>query len=114
MYRKILVFLTCLIVTTTALAGFQGPGAKPQSVTAKAVNQLKDDVQVTLVGKLERQIGSENYIFRDDSGTVEVEIDKKVFKNHTVTPKNQIRITGEVDKGRNATTVEVKQLEVLK
>ena len=55
------------------------------------------------------------YIFKDATGEIRVKIERKVFRGNTVTPENQIRITGKMDKDEGKDIeIDVKSLEVLK
>ena len=65
----------------------------------------------TLEGKLVKHLGGENYLFRDDSGEVEVEVDGDVWRGTEVGPDDLIRVRGEVDHSWNKTEVEVEHLE---
>ncbi|PPS64998.1 hypothetical protein CRX72_00175 [Pantoea sp. BRM17] len=46
-------------------------------VTVKQAEEMKDDSWITVRGTLEKQTGDEDYLFRDSSGTMKVEIDHK-------------------------------------
>lgn len=100
-----------------AAGGFSGPvsGAMADTV-AKAVT-LGDDSPVVLTGNIVSQVvgSKDKFIFKDATGEVRVEIDRKVFADRTVTPQNTIRITGKVDKdlGKDV-EIDVKALEILK
>ena len=72
---------------------------------------MADDQWVTLEGKLVKHLGGENYMFRDDSGEVEVEVDGDVWRGTEVGPDDLIRVRGEVDHSWNKTEVEVEHLE---
>jgi uncharacterized protein (TIGR00156 family) len=90
--------------------GFTGPVTV---LTVEQAKNLKEDTQVTLRGKIERHIGGENYLFRDASGTVEVEIDSDRWAGQNITPQDQIEIFGEVEKNWNAVEIDVKRLRKL-
>lgn len=97
--------------------GFAGPGAQTQAMTVQQVKNLPDDARVTLVGCIVNQLprDDDKYTFRDNTGEIVVDIDRKDFRGQTVTPQNLVRISGEVDKEWNrAVEIDVKSLEVLK
>ncbi|WP_265503783.1 YgiW/YdeI family stress tolerance OB fold protein, partial [Providencia heimbachae] len=86
----------------------------PQEQNKVSVAQLKDladDSWATLEGNLVKHLGGENYMFRDASGEVEVEVDQDVWRGTEVGPDDLIRIRGEVDHSWNKTEVEVESLE---
>ncbi len=76
--------------------GFTGPTIAPTTV-AEAL-KLSDDTPVVLVGKIEKNLGHEKYLFKDASGSVIVEIDDDDWNGVNVTPADTIEIRGEVDK----------------
>ncbi|WP_108652140.1 YgiW/YdeI family stress tolerance OB fold protein [Dongshaea marina] len=93
----------------TTKGGFVG-AADTLTTVDKAKTQ-SDDTWVTLQGKIEKRVGSDDYIFRDNTGTINVEIDHKRWEGQTVTPKDTVKIQGEIDKDWNSVEVEVKQLQ---
>lgn len=100
-----------------AAGGFEGPvsGAMADTV-AKAVT-LGDDSPVVLTGNIVSQVAGskDKFTFKDATGEVRVEIDRKVFAGRTVTPKDTVRIIGKVDKdlGKDV-KIDAKALEILK
>ncbi len=83
---------------------------------AKAVT-LGDDSPVVLTGNIVSQVAGskDKFTFKDSTGEVRVEIDRKVFAGRTVTPKDTVRIMGKVDKdfGKDV-KIDAKALEILK
>lgn len=82
-------------------------------VTVKQAESMKDDSWVTLRGQLEKQTGHEDYLFRDQSGTMKVEIDDKRWNGQSVSPKDQVELSGELDKDSNSIELDVKQVRKL-
>ncbi|MFJ7171630.1 YgiW/YdeI family stress tolerance OB fold protein [Citrobacter freundii] len=92
--------------------GFAGP-----SPAVSSVSQAKtrwDDAWVVLEGHIIRQVGHELYEFRDNSGTVYVEIDDKYWMGQIVSPTDKVRIEGEVDRDWDGMNIDVKNIRVLK
>ncbi|EAB8633196.1 YgiW/YdeI family stress tolerance OB fold protein [Salmonella enterica subsp. enterica] len=92
--------------------GFTGP-----SPAVSSVSQAKtrwDDAWVVLEGNIIRQVGHEMYEFRDNSGTVYVEIDDKYWMGQSVSPTDKVRIEGEVDRDWDGMNIDVKNIRVLK
>ncbi len=81
-----------------AKGGFQGPSAISGPSKVSDVKNMKDDTQVIMVGKIEKSLGDEKYLFTDASGSITIEIDDDDWNGLTVTPQNTIEVTGEVDK----------------
>ena len=79
-------------------------------VTVKQAEEMKDDSWITVRGQLEKQIGDEDYLFRDATGTMKVEIDHKRWDGLTITPKDRVELTGELDKDFNSIELDVKRV----
>ncbi len=70
-----------------------------------------------LTGSIVRRAGGdrEHYIFRDRTGEILVDIDGRHFRGRTVTSRNLVCISGEVDReSMTRTKVGVKRLEILR
>jgi uncharacterized protein (TIGR00156 family) len=98
--------------------GFIDPKNPAAVMTTLQIQTAADDTYCVLEGFIvERATGPdahERYVFKDDSGTVIVEIEDRVFAGRTITPQTKIRLYGEVEKEnfRN-NEVEVKRIEIL-
>ena len=106
----IIGMLTLMSVSSFAMAAYTGP-MEQNKVSVAQLKDLADDSWATLEGKLVKHLGGENYLFRDESGEVEVEVDEKVWRGTEVGPDDLIRIRGEVDHSRNKTELDVESLE---
>lgn len=95
----------------TRQGGFVDKNATP--TTAAKAKDLKDDSWVTLRGNITERLSDDRYLFRDASGTVNVEIDQKRWNGQNVTPQDQVEIQGKVDKDWNEFEIEVKQITKL-
>ncbi len=113
MYQKITLLFVALVMSVSAYAGFEGPGAPAAVTTVVSINDLNDDDTVTLEGNLLRKIQKERYLFKDKTGEIEVEIDDKKLRDIKVTPETPIRITGEVDKDWFSISVEADSVEII-
>lgn len=122
-YILSLLLVACLSVPAFAAykgpqagqgGGFSGPVSGSMADTVAAAKQLADDSRVVLTGHITSQLaGSKNeYIFKDDTGEIQVEIAPKVFRGIDITPDDKVRISGKVDKdlGRDI-EIDVKVLE---
>ncbi len=112
------IFLMALLglVAVTAHAqtgGFNGPDGR-ELVTALKVQELADDTNVRLVGYIVRKTGDEEYEFKDDSGTLIVEIDDDDWHGLEVSPADKVQLTGEVDKERAGNTIDVDSVQLVK
>ncbi|STD22806.1 protein YgiW [Enterobacter asburiae] len=74
------------------------------------MKDLKDDAWVKLRGNITERLSDDRYTFRDESGTVVVEIDHKRWNGVTVTPQDKVELQGKVDKDWNGFEIDVKQV----
>lgn len=96
---------------TTTQGGFSGPSAA--LTTVDKVKSLSDDTWVMLQGNIEQRVGDDTYTFRDATGTLTVEIDKKRWNGQTITPKDKVQLEGKVDKDWSNVEVDVKNIKKL-
>jgi uncharacterized protein (TIGR00156 family) len=113
MKNKHLVFLGILLslVSLTVNAqqgGYRGPGAV--AITVEEAKNLRDDSPVILQGTIERFLGDEKYTFSDDSGTITIEIDNKIWSGLSVDQYDTVEITGKLDRDFTGIEVEVKTI----
>jgi uncharacterized protein (TIGR00156 family) len=114
--KKHRIFGVCLMMAVLSSAsvfgqGYQGPGLPP--VTVQEAKSLRDDSPVVLRGKIERFLGDEKYTFTDDSGSIIIEIDNRLWKGLSVDQNDTVEITGEVDKDFTRTKVEASSIKIL-
>ncbi|WP_145548180.1 YgiW/YdeI family stress tolerance OB fold protein [Yersinia massiliensis] len=100
------------VTQTTTNGGFSGPNVG--AVTVEKAKTMSDDTWVTLRGNIEQRIGGEHYIFRDATGTINVDIDHKRWNGLTITPKDTVELYGEIDKDWNSVELDVKQVTKIK
>ncbi|WP_195918377.1 YgiW/YdeI family stress tolerance OB fold protein [Erwinia sorbitola] len=88
--------------------GFSGPNGTV--ATVKQAQDMRDDAWVTMRGHIEKRIGDEEYLFRDATGTMTVEIDDKRWDGQTIGPKDQVELQGKLDKDFNSLELDVKHV----
>ena len=99
-----------------SLGGFQGPTGQANVTTVDQARKAFDDTPVTLTGNIVERVAGhdDDYLFRDATGQIVVDIDHELFQGRTVTPQTRVRISGEVDWDLlRPTTIDVKWLEIL-
>jgi uncharacterized protein (TIGR00156 family) len=96
------------LTVTAQQGGYKGPGAVATTV-ADAKN-LRDNTPVILQGKIERFLGDEKYLFSDDSGSIVIEIDNRVWGNLSIDHNDVIEIDGEIDRDFRGNEVEVRTI----
>lgn len=96
-----------------ARGGFTGSSAEPTAATVQQARSMNDDQHVVLRGTIERRLSHDKYTFRDQTGSIEVEIDDDVWKGLSVGQHDRVEIFGEVDRHRNSVDIEVKRIQKL-
>ncbi|CAM4057189.1 YgiW/YdeI family stress tolerance OB fold protein [Serratia silvae] len=96
---------------TSPQGGFSGPSAA--LTTVDKVKSMSDDTWVMLQGNIEQRVGDDTYTFRDATGTLTVEIDRKRWNGQTITPKDKVQLEGKVDKDWSNVEVDVKNIKKL-
>ena len=94
--------------TQSQSGGFVGPNGS--ITTVASAKSLRDDAWVTLRGNIVERISDDLHVFKDATGTVNVDIDHKRWNGVTVTPQDVVEIQGEVDKDWNSVEIDVKQI----
>ena len=124
--KKILFFMICLFVfavltVNAQQGGFNGGQGSEQggfrgpsniSSVAEALS-FRDDTPVILRGNILRSLGNERYLFSDSTGTITIEIERRVWGTLSVDENDQVEISGEIDRDRNRIEVEVKRIRRL-
>lgn len=99
--------------------GFDGPISGAMAETVEKSKDLPDGARVLLTGNIVSRIAGEKdeFIFKDSTGEIPVEISIKKFQGKRVTPQDKVRISGKVDRGKktaNDIKIEVRMLELIK
>ena len=111
--------LSLILGASTALAkgpdggfnrggGFTGPG--PALSTVQQARDMRDDSPVTLQGHIVQHLGDDHYLFKDNTGTINVEIDHKRWQGQNVGPNDLVEISGEVEKDWSELGIDVKRI----
>ena len=112
---KKLIFIVILVMTFMVLVaqegGFRGPRA--EAITVEQAKTLRDDAAIILRGYIEKSLGNERYLFSDETGSITIEIERKVWGSLTVDENDLIEISGEIDREWNRIEVEVKTITKL-
>ena len=120
--KKLIAFLFCCtaFVAGSALAspvgsapeGFTGPGSavSPPVTSAREAKSMRDDTRVVMRGHIVQQLGKDKYLFKDASGTIQVEIDDDKWRGLSVTPDDIVEIRGEIDADWKGVEVDVDSI----
>lgn len=113
MKKKIAFLFMAMMMAVPVYAGFQQ--TEQTAVTSiEKVLKMPDESFVTIEGNIVKQIGNEKYLVQSGKSTIVVEIDDELLMNITVTPKNRVRISGEVDKDFKSVELEASKIEIIK
>lgn len=99
--------------------GFKGPESGSQASNVAEALKLPDDARISLTGNIVSKLtgAKDEYMFKDSTGEIQVEISNKIFRalGVDVTPETRVRISGKMDKdfAKNP-EIEVKYMEILK
>lgn len=108
-----LTFATNSFAQANTQGGFTGPSVTAATTIEEAKN-MGDDTYVVLQGTIEQSLGDEKYMFKDNTGTIKVEIDNEDWNGLSVAPTDVVEIKGEVDKGWTSIEIEVDQISKIK
>ena len=112
MIKKLLPIwaITAVCISTQAAAqtgGFVDPNRSNEGTVAQ-LKRLPDNASLVVKGNIIRQVRGDVYEFRDNTGSVEIEIDNKYWNGQNVTSKETVRLLIEVDKDVMDTDYDVK------
>lgn len=97
---KNLVLISLLLVSSMSRAQFVSNESQlhnVQQIKDRAIRYSFTDKNVTLQGYLVEHIREDYYLFKDDSGTIRVEIYPSLMPSTPFTQNSRVTITGEVD-----------------
>jgi uncharacterized protein (TIGR00156 family) len=108
-----LAFCLSFLLAATAMAQFTGPSANPQPSTVAQAGDARVGSNVTLEGNVVGHLRDEYYTFRDASGEIRVEIDRRTWNGREVGPADKVRISGEIERDWRGRYIDVERLDVL-
>ncbi len=91
--------------------GYTGPG--PNFVTVEQAKSMADDAAVALKGYIVQRLGGDSYLFKDDTGSITLEISDKRWLGQQVGAEDLVEIYGEIDKDWLDLEIDVKRLTKL-
>ena len=112
-------FLSLLAVCGLALLSNNAMAADAAKTETKPVSKISDvkampdDTEVVIQGVIVQNLGDENYLVKDDSGTVTIEIDEDLVHGNTITPEAEVLITATVDQDDNVTSLEAEEVQFM-
>lgn len=91
--------------------GFTGPSREFREVKVVDLEDLRDDTRVSLTGNITEQVGDDEFLFTDGTGTVVLDVDDKAWYGIDISPEDTVTVYGKLDKGYTKIEVEVKRIE---
>ncbi|AUW06429.1 YgiW/YdeI family stress tolerance OB fold protein [Vibrio campbellii] len=110
--KKLILASMLALLSGSALAAFTGPETAAIN-TVKAAQNAADDSFVLLTGNIVQALGDETYLFKDETGEIQVEIDNEDWMGQDVSPKDRVAIRGEVDSEWTTTQIDVDTIQKL-
>ncbi|MBA1197199.1 NirD/YgiW/YdeI family stress tolerance protein [Pseudomonas plecoglossicida] len=114
MKARYLALILAPLFSTAALAStYTGPGAQPVTTVA-AANDAADDTRVVLQGFVTKKLDNDDkFEFKDNTGTIKVEIDDEDMPPAGFNDKTKVKLTGEVEKNLMSREVDVDLVEII-
>ena len=107
-----LLFATGNAWAKNGAGGFTGPGPDVAVTTVEQAKTLPDDSKVVLRGNIVQSLGGKEYLFKDESGSIIVEIGAKKWAGQEIGPDDVVVLHGEVD--RDDADVEIDVTRIIK
>lgn len=82
--------------------------------TVLNAKRMGDNSYVRLKGKIVSKTGNEKYMFKDNTGTIQIEIDDDDWNGVQAGPKDLVIIEGELDKDWNDISIDVDTIKLVK
>jgi len=94
-FLTLIGFFVCFIQIRTVLSAKEPP-EQIQINVKSIINNPQNGMSVTLQGNLVRDLGSQRYIFKDQTGDIHVFISDEVMISNAKDPNNKVEIVGVV------------------
>jgi len=95
-YMKKVIFSLCLLLVFIMSVHAQFSSSRI-STTAKSFQTMWDNDLVLLEGYIVKQINEKAFIFKDDTGKIEVRVSHTDFNPIKTTSKTKVKVWGKVD-----------------
>ena len=108
------IFLSFVIAFNAFAYGFGGfQDAKTQNITIQQATKLPDNSFVVLQGHIVKRLSSDEYLFKDETATIVVEIDSEKWLGQTVAPEDFVELSGEIDKDFRNNKIDVDNVKII-
>ncbi|MFH4853913.1 NirD/YgiW/YdeI family stress tolerance protein [Vibrio diabolicus] len=110
--KRVLLTSMLALLSSSAFAAFNGPKVSAIN-TVKDARNATDDSAVVLTGHIVQSFGNKTYLFKDNTGEIEVEIDNEDWMGLDVGPNDKVTIRGEVDSEWTNKQIDVETIQKL-
>ncbi|WP_434778394.1 YgiW/YdeI family stress tolerance OB fold protein [Neisseria sp. Ec49-e6-T10] len=112
---KKIIILTSLALASGSLFAQNNysASASTQAATVAQVEQWQDASNATLQGNIIEHLTGKNYLFKDKTGIVNIEIDTDKWPGFTFSPKEHVEIQGDVIRIWNSLQIKVNAIRKL-
>jgi uncharacterized protein (TIGR00156 family) len=83
------------------------------SSTIAEATAAPDGAQVVVTGEVVQQVDSEHMVVRDNSGQINVEVDKDILGKVKFAPDSRLRILGKMDRNSDRSLLVAKSVQVV-
>lgn len=83
------------------------------SSTIAEATAAPDGTQVVISGEIVQQVDSEHLVLRDNSGQINVEVDKDILGKVKFAPDSHLRILGKMDRNSERSLLVAKSVQVV-
>jgi len=107
----LLALFTIICITGTQLAEAQFvDNGDVNKITD--IQEMDDGEMIILQGYIVDRLDDDEFLFRDDTGEIEVEIDDDIWQGQPVDPETEVRIYGEIDIDSRTSSIDVETTSV--
>lgn len=101
------------LMNAPAQAQFTESNSRRVATTVQQAKSARVGRDVDIRGFVKSQIRRDQYVFRDKTGEIRVEIEPEVWRGRKVTPQTRVRLTGDVDIDIRGRYISVDRLRIL-
>lgn len=101
------------VAETVPREGFYDNNILRKRATVEEALKMKDNSYVTIKGNIVQRLSSDNYIFRDETGSITVEIDSNKWQGQVANPKDKLELSGEIERNFKSVKLDVDNVRKL-
>ncbi|MBV7316088.1 NirD/YgiW/YdeI family stress tolerance protein [Shewanella sp. NIFS-20-20] len=96
-----------------AMAAYTGPSSGSTATEANTATIAPDNTPVELSGFIIQHLGDDNYLFEDETGQVQIEIDDDLLQGLDIDSTTQVTLVGEVDDDLGGREIEIETITLV-